>query len=130
MVEGVRPDGTHIGGEEVLSMLVFELLNASHRDEFKALDAAASERKIGKENYIEGMAKVEFTTALELKHFAVHLWPQNAVKRGMPWNHPFWKQGTVESFDIYLRTIRGMHDGYPDDVFGPRYDALSKGEVH
>ena len=126
MVAGSKPDGTPVGGDEFLSMLVFELLNAAHRDEFNSLDEAARQRKIDKETYVVGMAHIEYTSALELRQFRLDLWIPHAIKKGLRWDQDFWKQGTNDNFDIYLRIARGMNTGYPDDVYGPRYDSLSK----
>jgi len=114
--------GDPIQGEEFLSMLVYELLNATHRDQFMRLDELAGKHEIKKEKYVEEMARIEHATALEVKQFRVKFWVPNAVQKHLAWDNPYWKQGTFEDFDVYLRTVRAMHEAYPDDAFGPRFD--------
>jgi tetratricopeptide (TPR) repeat protein len=121
-VAGKNPDGSPIEGEQVLANLVFEILNAAHRDDFRALDNLARQGRIDRQSFVDGMARIEQSSSLSLKKFRVDFWMPHAVRRGIPWDHDYWKEGASEDFDMYLRTVRAMHSGYPEDIYGPRYD--------
>ncbi len=69
MIAGRRPDGSLIGGEEFLSMVVFELLNASHRDEFTKLNNLVVEKSI--DCSVEKLGECDST--LTIKGIGQHL---------------------------------------------------------
>jgi len=126
MLAKQMPDGSSIPPEEVLALIVFELFNSGHRDEFINLDNEAHQKKVSRSDYIRGMARIEHKTTLELKDFYAEHWVHYAIKNHLPYDGNNWQMGASADFDQWLYFYALMHEGYPDDIYGLYYDALVK----
>ncbi len=122
-------DGKPLGAEELISSVVFELINGSHKDEFDRLARAAANRTISKDQFINSMAKVEFDSIMQDKQFAVDVWIPYAVSKHLPFLNDYWHKAVPEDFDQWLYVCRLSHNGYPDDIYGPFYDKLTKNKA-
>jgi len=125
MAAAKNAEGKQLGGEQVLSLVVFELLNARHRDDFLKVVDLAKQGKFTKAEFEEEMAKIEFKTAWDVKKFHTEVWIPYASSRHLPWDNDFWEGGVGEDFDAWYRTVSRL-SGYPDDIYGPYYDKLIK----
>jgi len=125
-VRRLGDDGKPLGAEELISNVVFELINGSHKNDFDRLDRAAANGAISKDQFVNGTAKVEFDSIMQLKQFAVDVWIPYAVSKHLPFLNDYWDKGIPEDFDRWLYMCRLSHNGYPDDTYGPFYDKLTK----
>lgn len=128
MAADVDRNGNAIEGENLLSKIIYELINASHRDEFKALTAKVKNYEITKESYIRSMAEIEHHSVMELKQFYADYWIFYASKKHIKLNNNCWCLGASEDFDQWLWIHHRMEDGYPESIYGPMFDRLSHPE--
>jgi hypothetical protein len=125
-VRRLGDDGKPLGAEQLISSVVFELINGSHKDEFDRLARAAANRTISRDQFINSTAKVEFDSIMQLKQFAVDVWIPYAVSKHLPFLNDYWDKGIPENFDQWLYVCRLSRNGYPDDLYGPFYDRLTE----
>jgi hypothetical protein len=124
-VKRLGSDGQPLPAEQLLSAIVFELSNASHKKAFFKLAVDARNGKLSRKQFIDNMAEIEFSAKLQVKQFAVDVWIPYAVSKHLPFQNPYWSKGVPEDFDQWLYDVRLSASGYPDDIYGPYYDKLT-----
>lgn len=124
-----KVNGTKLLGEQVLALLVFELLNASHRDEFLRVDNLARAGFISKSDYLREVAKIEHGSIMELQSFWAKVWVPFAVNRNISINNDFWMKSACEDFDQWYRIEQATAQGYPEDIYSSHYDVITNGLV-
>jgi hypothetical protein len=117
--------GQSISPQLQLSGLVYELLNISHEDEFKAVVALARAGKLTRDPFVVAMAQIEFKTCHETRAFHEFVWLPYALKHHLPPNRGNWHLTIGDNFNRWLNYHRRVvKDGYPDDAYGPTYTLL------
>jgi hypothetical protein len=126
MLAKQKPDGSSISPERGLALVVFELFNSQHKNEFMRLAEEARRKAILRSGLIIGMVRMEHKTTLELKDFYAEHWLGYAIHNHFPHDGNNWQMGSNEDFDQWLYFYKLTRDGYPDDIYGPYYDALAR----
>jgi hypothetical protein len=117
--------GQSISPQLQLSGLVYELLNISHEDEFKAVVALARAGKLTRDQFVVEMARIEFKTCHETKVFHDLVWLPYALKNHLSPIRGNWHLTIGDNFNRWLNYHRRVvKDGYPDDAYGPTYALL------
>ncbi len=118
--------GARISAEAQLSGLVFELLNAEHENEFKELAARARNGAIERPAFILANAQIEFTVCRATQKFYRTVWRPHVLRCHLHDQGGNWHLGAGDDFARWIAYHRqDRRDGYPDDVYGPEYDAIS-----
>ena len=117
--------GTSFPAEAQLSGLVFELLNAEHENEFKDLAARAARGEIARPAFILANAQIEFAVCRETQQFYREVWRPHVQRNHLRDAGGNWHLAVGDDFAKWIAYHREVsRDGYPDDVYGPEYDAI------
>jgi hypothetical protein len=123
----LKKSGNPISAEAQLSGLVFELLNAEHEGEFRDLAARASRGEIARPAFVLANAQIEFEVCRGTQEFYRAVWRPHALRAHVPEVGGNWHLAIGTDFAkwiVYHRQV--SRDGYPDDVYGPEYDAIMR----
>jgi hypothetical protein len=117
--------GAPIAAEAQLSGLVFELLNAEHEDQFKDLAARAGRGEITRPAFILANAQIEFAVCRATQEFYRSVWRPHVLRNHIHDTGGNWHLTIGDDFAKWIAHHREVsRDGYPDDVYGPEYDAI------
>jgi hypothetical protein len=118
--------GAPISAEAQLSGLVFELLNATHEDEFKDVAARGARGEMTRDEFILANARIEFSVCRATQDFYHDVWGPHVLRNHLSDPGGNWHLAISDDFDEWIAYHRRVsRDGYPDDVYGPEYDALT-----
>jgi hypothetical protein len=114
--------GRKIGCEELWSCVVFELYNISYGKEHNAVYNAAISGQTGKQQYIIGVAKIEFKAIKETAQFHDEVWRPWSKTKGKSTEPSYW---FTNEPDTYSEWIKQYNDpsGYPYSYYGHEYDS-------
>jgi hypothetical protein len=117
--------GAPISAEAQLSGLVFELLNATHEDEFENVAAQGRLGEMSRDEFILANARIEFAVCHETQDFYHEVWRPHVLRNHLNDRGGNWHLAVGDDFDEWIAYHRRVsHDGYPDDVYGREYDAI------
>ena len=118
--------GAPVAPAAQLSGLVFELLNAEHEDGFRSLAARGERGEISRPAFILANARIEFEVCRATQEFYRAVWLPHARRDRLTAGGGNWHLGIGDDFAAWIAHHRQVsRDGYPDDVYGPEYDALT-----
>lgn len=103
---------------------VFEFLNITRHDRFKELTKLAWDKRIDRDGYVLGMAKVEYEALRQLQSYATSVWRPWAAGAGARMDERLWWTGLPPTFEEWIEHYRDKND-YPWHFFGLHYDKLN-----
>jgi len=112
-----------MGLDELLSLLIFESFNVSSSSKWLALEKRANLKTIGRQEYVEQCAKLEFLSGQNTWCFFTKVWLPLSSAKGFPVQEDAWiRMNFASSFPEWKSTW--SPDGYPYNVYGNYYDRL------
>ncbi len=122
----MKKSGQPISAEAQLSGLVFELLNAEHEGEFEDLAGHATRGEIGRPDFILANARIEFAVCRETQQFYREIWRPHVQRNHLRDAGGNWHLTIGTDFAKWIAYHQQIvRDGYPDDVYGPEYEAIT-----
>ena len=106
--------------------LVFELINATHWDDFAFFRELAANKEISKQAYVKGMFRTEMAAMAKCRAFYVRVFLPWADNAGIL-SHPDIWFASAEFWGVPDEVIRLYHDksGYPWQPYGGYYDSIA-----
>jgi hypothetical protein len=110
--------------ETMWSGAVFELLNITRHERFEELHTLAWKKKIDRDGYISGMAKVEYEALRQLQAYATSVWRPWAASAGARMDDSQWWIDLPATFDEWIGLYRDKN-AYPWHPYGLHYDEVT-----
>jgi len=106
--------------------LVFELINATYRDDFAFFGSLAKNKEISKQAYIKGMFRTEMAAMAKCRAFYVRVFLPWADNAGILSHSDRWYT-RAEFWGVPDDVLKLYHDksGYPWQPYGGYYDSIA-----
>jgi hypothetical protein len=120
-------EGSHAGeeknAEELLETAVFELNNARHRKQIRAISLQVIDGKMSRDQYIQAMAGTEFESSQGVKNFQTTIWQPFCSRWNIKSEDWIWAPHQAATFDDWMKSFP-PGSIYPYRVYGLEYDEL------
>jgi hypothetical protein len=103
---------------------IFELLNITRHQHFDELGIRAWNRQINRDDFIHGMAKVEYESLRQLQAYATNVWLPWATSAGAKMNQDLWWLRLPGTFEEWIGWYQNRN-AYPWHPYGLYYDQVT-----
>jgi len=119
-------NGREVDAEQLWSGLFYEFYNSAFRVERRAIHQSVLANQLTRKQYISACTNLEYKAATSTALFYRQVWFPTTQKLKVPSYPPFWHAPLrmttpLYSYNKWLSQV-SMNSGYPDDVFGKRWD--------
>lgn len=109
-----------IDGEQMWSVVVFELLNTHHDAKYKQLWTECLSGKLNQQDWVRKCTILDYETLKAQKDFYFQVWEPTLKARAMPLESKFWRLEAPNTYDEWIAQYTD-HAQYPWDVYNAAY---------
>jgi len=123
-IGAVHPDGSAISPQELWCYAVYELFNIANGPAWLELERLAIDNKLGRTEFVEKSALLEWCAAKKTRDFYELLWIPFASEGHFEPGETAWNRLKYPTFRAWKRSWGRL--GYPYSIYGTYYDTLKK----